>query len=154
MNPKEIVIIQFIGLVMWTTALANDPGLRAILRRVDWRATLAHTVEPHTAMLVFPQAAVVKEQSTWPTQPLEERPIHPTRPTIPTRPSINARSGECSEARGPAAVRSASPAGRFLRASGKAMTVRGNRRRQSTRSARTPVGLELRTSQMKGGTLS
>jgi hypothetical protein len=81
MSASQQVVIHFIGLVMWTASVTNDPGLHAILPRVHpsvvldtsghhetHRIAAFETIQKHTALLLFPQSAVVASQSTWKTQ--------------------------------------------------------------------------------------
>lgn len=84
MNPSQVVVIHFIGLVMWTSAVANDPGVHAILPRVQPSSVVAdtdphhhqrargvaafNTIEPHVGVLLFP-ASALHDDSNWPALP-------------------------------------------------------------------------------------
>ena len=78
MNPVE-VIIHCIGLLLWTSAVPNDPGLHAIMPAVQASRFPAGAeprmanpeaftnIQTHTALLIFPAAAIL-DDSKWPAQ--------------------------------------------------------------------------------------
>src|SRR5687768_13255585 len=83
MNVNQTVVVHFVGLVLWTSAVTNDPGLHAILPRVHPVVSEPHsdtpshqriaafdTIERHEAVLIFP-ASAVHDDSQWPSLPVD-----------------------------------------------------------------------------------